>query len=74
MAFDGIYRGMVMNAADPLMKSRLQVNVPGIAVASGWAMPCREFNSTAMPPVGTAVWVMFEAGNPANPVWMGCIN
>ena len=75
MAFDGIYRGMVMNSADPQMKNRLQVNVPSVAgSANAWAMPCREFNSTAMPSVGTAIWVMFEGGNPSTPVWMGCMN
>ncbi len=75
MTFNGVYRGIVMNGADPEMKNRLQVNVPGVAGSgNGWALPCREFNSSAMPSVGTAVWVMFEAGNPAQPVWIGCMN
>jgi hypothetical protein len=73
MAQYGIYRGSVMNTADPLMKGRIQVSVPAIAaVAGSWAMPCRAYGSTARPPVGTVVWVMFEGGDPSCPVWMGC--
>ena len=74
MAHYGIYRGNVTNTADPLMKGRVLVIVPSVsAAASGWAMPCREYKSTAMPPVGSAVWVMFENGDLAYPVWMGCM-
>ena len=74
MAHYGIYRGSVLNTADPMMKGRIQVSVPAIAVAaSGWALPCREYRSTALPPVGSVVWVMFEGGNPSNPVWLGCM-
>jgi hypothetical protein len=75
MAFYGIYRGRVMNSADPSMKGRVQVSVPSVAAsASSWAAPCREYNSIAVPPVGTSVWVMFEGGDPALPVWMGCMS
>ena len=72
MANYGIYRGTVVNTADPLMKGRLQINVPSQAFGASWAEPCREFKSTATPTIGTPVWVMFEAGDPARPVWMGC--
>ena len=72
MANYGIYRGTVVNTADPLMKGRLQINVPSQASGASWAEPCREFKSTATPTIGTQVWVMFEAGDPAHPVWMGC--
>jgi hypothetical protein len=75
MAYYGIYRGSLMNTADPQMKGRVQVSVPSIgAAAGGWAAPCREFKSQAMPPVGSPVWVMFEGGDPASPVWMGCMS
>ena len=75
MAYHGIYRGMVMNTADPLMKGRLQVTIPVISgPTSGWALPCREYNSKDTPPIGTQVWVMFEGGDPSSPVWMGCAN
>jgi hypothetical protein len=71
MAHFGIYRGTVMNTADPLMKGRLQINVASQASGAGWADPCRDWQSTAAPPIGTQVWVMFEGGDPARPVWMG---
>ena len=75
MAYYGSYRGSLMNTADPSMKGRVQVSIPSIgAAATSWAAPCREYRSTAMPPIGTAVWVMFEGGDPAYPVWMGCVN
>jgi hypothetical protein len=75
MAYYGIYRGSLINTADPQMKGRVQVNVPSVGtVATNWAAPCREYRSTAMPPIGTSVWVMFESGDPAYPVWMGCMN
>ncbi len=73
MAYYGIYRGSVLNNADPTMKGRVQVSVPAIAAATNWALPCRNFGSTATPPIGTAVWVMFEGGNLSTPVWMGCM-
>jgi hypothetical protein len=74
MAYYGIYRGTVMNTADPTMKARVQVSVPAVAaVASSWALPCRDYGSNTTPPVGSAVWVMFEGGNLANPVWLGCM-
>jgi len=70
----GIYRGSVVNSMDPLMQGRLQVIVPSVAAtAGGWAMPCRDYKSMSVPPVGTAVWVMFEGGNTSYPVWMGCM-
>jgi hypothetical protein len=71
MANYGIYRGTVMNTADPLMKGRLQINVTSQASGAGWAEPCRDWQSTATPPIGTQVWVMFEGGDPTRPVWMG---
>jgi type VI secretion system (T6SS) baseplate-like injector VgrG len=74
MAYFGIYRGTIVNTADPTMKGRVQVNMPAIAGASGWALPCREYGSTTKPPIGSAVWVMFEGGDITHPVWMGCAN
>lgn len=72
MVYNGVWRGVVTNARDPLMQARLQVSVPDIATAAMWAAPCRPFGSTALPPVGTPVWVMFERGNLSYPVWIGC--
>jgi hypothetical protein len=74
MAHYGLYRGSVLNTADPLMKGRMQVVVPSVSAApSVWAMPCRDYKSTAMPPTGSLVWVMFENGDVSYPVWMGCM-
>lgn len=73
----GIYRGTCLNNADPQQKARLQVSVPSVVAAqSGWALPCarwsaKEGRTVPVPPPGTAVWVMFENGDPAYPVWMG---
>jgi hypothetical protein len=74
MPFYGIYRGIAMNTADPMMRGRLQISVPSVAGggAGNWAEACRDFNSRTTPPVGTAVWVMYEAGDASRPVWIGC--
>ncbi len=75
MAHCGLYRGSVVNTADPTMKGRVQVAVPSVAAApTSWAMPCRPYGSTKVPPVGSLVWVMFEGGNLSYPVWMGCMS
>jgi hypothetical protein len=75
MAFYGVYRGTAMNTADPMMRGRIQVSVPSVAGAgANWAEACRDFKSNATPPVGTAVWVMYEAGDVSHPVWIGCAN
>ena len=69
MAQYGIQLGTVVDVTDPLMEGRLQVM---LAMApAGWARPCRDYKSTELPPVGTKVWVLFEDGDLARPVWMG---
>ena len=75
MAYYGLYAATVMNTADPLMQGRMQVALAAVAgPTSAWAMPCREYKSTKVPPIGTRVWVMFEQGSLDRPVWMGCAN
>jgi hypothetical protein len=62
-----------------LQRGRLQLEIPGVPGASSlsWANPCSPFGgksgigSFALPPVGANVWVMFEGGSPADPVWVG---
>lgn len=78
MNFYGLYRGTVVSNMDPLMLGRLQVSVPEVPGASdqSWANPCVAFAASdkgpfALPPVGANVWIMFEKGSPADPVWMG---
>ncbi len=68
----GIYRGTVLNNTDPAGDNRVQVMVPGVSgQVSGWAMPSFQYNSIAVPKIGETVWVMYEAGDPAYPVYMG---
>jgi hypothetical protein len=74
MPFYGIYRGTAINTADPMMRGRIQVGVPSVTGGGvgNWAEACRDFKSNTTPPVGTAVWVMYEGGDASRPVWIGC--
>jgi hypothetical protein len=75
----GKYRGQVEGNTDPLQQGRLQVSSPdGLGEgAVAWAMPCVPCTSEGtgfmmLPPVGTGVWVEFEAGDVDRPIWTGC--
>lgn len=75
----GKYRGMVVNNFDPLQQGRLQVQVSDVAglIPLTWAMPCvpmagLQTGIIALPIIGSGVWVEFEQGNPAHPIWVGC--
>lgn len=74
----GKFRGKVTDNADPLKKGRLKVTVPAIMeTLEAWAMPCvpyagKQVGFFALPPVGSAVWVEFEYGDPSFPIWVGC--
>jgi hypothetical protein len=71
----GLYRGAVSEANDPDGRGCVKVIVPLLSADAQWAMPCVPYDSgrTAIdvPPVGTQVWIAFERGDPALPVWMG---
>ncbi len=74
----GKYRGIVVDSADPSRLGRVKVSVPSVMAPNQaeWAMPCVPYatggpDKLKIPPVGTAVWVDFEAGNSARPVWVG---
>lgn len=79
--FFGKYRGTVVNNIDPENRGRIQVMVPDVlgTVPSTWAECCAPFSGMpgtaagffAIPPVGAAVWVEFEQGNPDLPIWSG---
>ncbi|MFM9883248.1 MAG: phage baseplate assembly protein V [Burkholderiales bacterium] len=57
-----------------MRQARVQISVPSVVGGSNaWARPCRPPGSTAMPQIGTSIWVMFEAGDTSRPVWMGSL-
>jgi hypothetical protein len=74
----GKYRGEVTDNQDPLGQGRIQVRVPAIlGERLLWAMPCVPYAGPdvgflALPPVGGKVWIEFEQGDRAHPVWAGC--
>lgn len=77
--FYGKYRGTVLNNVDPMMKGRLQVQVPDVLglSPSSWALPClpatgRQMGWWTLPQIGAGVWVEFEQGDPDHPIWSGC--
>jgi uncharacterized protein involved in type VI secretion and phage assembly len=77
--FYGKYRGIVQDNDDPENMGRLKAQVPEILgdQDSPWALPCVPYAGDGeghytVPPVGAGVWIEFEAGDPARPVWSGC--
>lgn len=75
----GKYRGLVTDIDDPNGLGRIQAEVPAVYgdVLSPWAMPCLPFagdgHGLALTPhVGDGVWIEFEGGDLARPIWSGC--
>jgi len=74
----GKYRATVINNVDPMLKGRIQVQVPDVIgmIPSTWAMPCipvagLQTGIYTVPPIGAGVWVEFEQGDPDYPIWVG---
>lgn len=74
----GKYRATVVDNNDPLKQGRLQLSVPDVVQTTdtNWALPCLPVTGNgmgivALPPIGANVWVEFEKGDPAYPVWVG---
>ena len=74
----GKYRGTVAGNEDPQRIGRIQALVPAVwGNAPGpWATPCLPMAGLnaglfAIPPIGAGVWIEFETGDPASPVWVG---
>jgi uncharacterized protein involved in type VI secretion and phage assembly len=73
----GKYRGCVTDNDDQSKRGRLKVRVPAVlGAAETWAMPCvpyagKEVGFFMLPEAGTGVWVEFEGGDPARPIWTG---
>lgn len=71
---NGIYRGTVVDARDPDNNRRLKLKVPQLLgdQVTEWAWPREDASTkTQVPAVGQGVWVMFEGGDMAFPVWVG---
>jgi hypothetical protein len=72
--YPGVYRGTVFSNKDPLNQGRLRLKVPQLFADSHteWAWPINISGvQVPLPDVGQGVWVMFEGGDPAYPVWHG---
>jgi hypothetical protein len=77
-AYQGKYRGTVINNIDPLQIGRLLVQVPDVTSIgpSSWAMPCVPMAGInagvlSVPIIGSGVWVEYEQGDPDYPIWVG---
>ncbi len=78
----GKYRGTVVNNVDPEQRGRVQALVPDVnsVVPTTFAEPCVPLAGPTgppmgvymVPPIGAAVWVEFEHGDPDKPIWVGC--
>jgi Type VI secretion system/phage-baseplate injector OB domain len=71
--FYGKYSGTVKDNQDPKFIGRIKVTVPsifgdGLEVS---ARPCFLYGHFFVPPVGTHVWIEFEAGDTHYPLWVG---
>ena len=76
MVLSGLYRGVVLNTADPQAQGRLQIRVATVGGETAlWAERCMPVGGTvartAAVPVASTVWVAFEAGDMARPVVLG---
>jgi uncharacterized protein involved in type VI secretion and phage assembly len=74
----GKYRGVVVATDDPLSLGRIRVSVPAVlgAEATAWALPALPFAGTGhglvlLPEAGDNVWIEFEGGDAASPIWTG---
>jgi uncharacterized protein involved in type VI secretion and phage assembly len=74
----GKYRGKVIDNEDPLSRGRICAQVPAISDKPlTWAEPCTPYAGPkvgwfAIPPLGANVWIEFEGGESAYPIWSGC--
>ncbi|MEJ0026882.1 MAG: phage baseplate assembly protein V [Rhizomicrobium sp.] len=70
-----LHRATVESSADPQRAFRLLVRIPDLDGLTEWASASVPFTAdpraTASPPPGATVWVLFEGGDTARPVWIG---
>lgn len=72
--FFGVYRGVVVETNDPLSKGRIKLRVPQVLAneITDWAWFVHiPGNTFVLPSIGAGVWVQFEGGDPAYPIWIG---
>ena len=74
----GKYASTVSDTDDPENMGRIRANVPEIFKdeVSSWALPCAPYTGSdaglfMVPPVGSGVWIEFEAGDVSRPIWSG---
>ena len=75
----GKFRGFVVDNADPDKRGRIRVQVPALLgeQSTDWALPCFPCGGLAdqgwfcVPELGAQVWVEFEGGDLAYPIWSG---
>lgn len=75
----GKYRGFVVDNDDPEQLGRVTLRVPSVLgdQVTGWALPCLPFGGLQdqgqfmVPEVGAQLWVEFEEGEVAHPIWTG---
>lgn len=75
----GKYRGFVSDNADPDNLGRIKAKVPNLLQdeETGWALPCAPYGGAgeqgffAVPEVDAGVWIEFEGGDLAYPIWVG---
>ena len=70
----GKYRALVTDNVDPQRLGRIKADVIALLghVELGWALPCvAAVDYLPLPAIGSAVWIEFEAGDPAYPIWSG---
>lgn len=74
----GKYRGLVRDVSDPEGQGRIKASVPAVYAEqdSPWALPALAFGGPGhglalIPEVGDGVWIEFEGGDIARPIWSG---
>jgi len=75
----GKYRGFVSDNHDPEHRARLRLTVPSLLgeEVTGWALPCMPYGGLkdqgqfTVPEIGAQLWVEFEEGELAHPIWTG---
>lgn len=76
--FYGKYRGIVKDINDEDNMGRIRALVPEVLgdVLCWWAVPCvpfagKDHGFVVLPEENDGVWIEFEAGDPARPIWSG---